>query len=1296
MERLKNITIIFLLVAVLPASGAGAKSASVLLQEGLYAEEIEGNLDAAIKVYERIVKEFPKNRPVAAKALLHIGLCYEKLGKQEAQKAYQRLIKEFADQKALIAKARSRLSALEKPATRAEPKGMTVRKVWEGSDVDNCGEISPDGNYLSYVDWDTGDLAVYEIATGKKRRLTNKGSWEESDEFAEFSRWSPDSKQIAYTWYNEQYNSELSLIGINDAAEPRILFSEEDYRWITPCDWSKDGEFILAWLKRQNGGQVAVISILDGSVRVLKEFDKGRFNNMVFSPEGDNIVYDDPDGDIFMLSLENGKERALVKHPANDSVLGWGRDGKYLLFASDRSGMPDIWAVGVDGGKAIGGPQLVKSGMGVDPPRGLGTTTEGLFYYSHFPKQTDVYVTELDPETGDVVSPPHEAISQFVGSNATPDYSPDGKYMAYISKRAPFFTRAPFGNVLVIRSLETGEERSFRPPDLDAFGFPRWSPDGRSLMVIGLGGISIRTENWEMGLYIINAETGKADLIVKTKRPQRMHDHAWGADEKSFVFVRSTMPEDGTGDMRMEIVNREVAGGKETTLLSGTLEDIYTISRSPDGRRLAILGKKKKRNLRVISLTGGEPRVVHTFEQGNRTIHHTWSADSRYILMPKVSEPKDNWREWDICRISVEDGKTQNLGLEMRGFQWLSAHPDGRHIAFGSRAANYKLPAVWVMENFLPGDKENKVAQKPAFQKVHIPNTISWDAQLSPDGKSILFVNDQKLWIMPRSGRLGPGFAGEPRLLDTAGVEADWCGFTWSGDGQWIAFNGKEVEKGRQQIYVVSADGGKPRQVHENNRDARVVNYRMSLSPNGKTLTFTQVDANELHVYTLDVEGGSPKRLVETRAREPVFSPDGNMIAYVEDKALGRAGGGLWVVPADGGKPKLVADADNASTPVWSPNGKMIAFVDYDSSDRIYVVPLTRHGDHAGEKMTIVCPKNTSGVRRLTGWTPDNKIGAIFETPTEFALYTQPIDGGKASFVAHGGYPTQPRWSPEGKRIFHVNNTNQSSGDWQGHAIAYVSARRGRVTTVPLHSEHKIRLQGIGTGNHISPDGKTIVFAGHKAKQPIKTMHIWTLPVEGGTPKQLTDAPAPYRDWYPCWSPDGQKIAFVRMKASDNWAEVGNADIYVIPRTGGQARKLTSQSDGVFSFGPVMWSPDGELLAYFSRDRRNTSGGKIKVIPAKGGESQNIVEVQKITANKEMAWSPDGKRIAYNAPENKIKIVSIKDGSIEEIEPDLKVEGIYHLDWSPNGKKFVFAGCAGGGPEFWMIEDFLPELDDSE
>jgi hypothetical protein len=206
----------------------------------------------------------------------------------------------------------------------------------------------------------------------------------------------------------------------------------------------------------------------------------------------------------------------------------------------------------------------------------------------------------------------------------------------------------------------------------------------------------------------------------------------------------------------------------------------------------------------------------------------------------------------------------------------------------------------------------------------------------------------------------------------------------------------------------------------------------------------------------------------------------------------------------------------------------MLAFKDNSANKKIYIVRLGADGRTIGEKISIDCPESVDEIGRLTGWTPDNKIGVIVKIPTEFALYAQPVDGGTATFVTHGGYPMQPRWSPDGKRIYHVNNADESNGDrLAGAAISYVPAEGGKVTTVPLHSDTKIRLGAYGIGDLLSPDGKTLVFAGYKSGDPVTVRRIWTLPVDGGTPTQLTGGS--FMDLYPSWSPDGKEIAFIQI-----------------------------------------------------------------------------------------------------------------------------------------------------------------------
>jgi Tol biopolymer transport system component/beta-lactamase regulating signal transducer with metallopeptidase domain len=587
-------------------------------------------------------------------------------------------------------------------------------------------------------------------------------------------------------------------------------------------------------------------------------------------------------------------------------------------------------------------------------------------------------------------------------------------------------------------------------------------------------------------------------------------------------------------------------------------------------------------------------------------------------------------------------------------------------------------------------------AQHPVFRKILIPGNLA-DAQLSPDGKSIAMAREGKLWIIPRYSTSGPEDPNTFQLVNTGEIKVDSYGLTWSGDGQWIAFNGAQPVlagkgEGNYQMYVVSAEGGKPREIYDAYRGGTVHNRQMSLSPNGEILAFSSVDANELHIYTIPVKGGVPTRLVETPAREPVFSPNGELIAYVEDKNLGNGGGAIWIVPTAGGTARHIADANNAWSPVWSPDGRMIAFFDWQGGKQIYIIRINERGEPTGEKATIDYPEEAGGLYRLTGWTPDNIIGAIFWSPVQVGLYTLSSNSGPATLVTNtgrGGF-LQPRWSSDGKRIIYMKWPVDDGSNWLQYGLASIAAEGGEATMIQIESDTKIKRASWGGGGSVSPDGKTIVFAGCKAQEvATDTMHIWTLPIEGGRATQLTNAAVPLTDRFPCWSPDGKAIAFVRSRDSQNIVKMfTEADIYIIPSTGGEPRQLTSESDRVI-FGAIAWSPDGKLLAYQSKDKEwSAAGNTLRVIPAKGGESRVMAKLRLFNGNNELAWSPDSRRIALN--DGGIRTISLDDGRVADINTGVSMTGIYHLDWSRDGVKLVFAGGHGGERGFWLMENFLP------
>src|SRR5579863_4900424 len=81
-------------------NGSGATNeVSGLLQKGLFEEEANLNLDAAIQAYQGVVTQTDKNHQFAATAIFRLGECYRKLGKtNEANAQYQRILREFPDQ----------------------------------------------------------------------------------------------------------------------------------------------------------------------------------------------------------------------------------------------------------------------------------------------------------------------------------------------------------------------------------------------------------------------------------------------------------------------------------------------------------------------------------------------------------------------------------------------------------------------------------------------------------------------------------------------------------------------------------------------------------------------------------------------------------------------------------------------------------------------------------------------------------------------------------------------------------------------------------------------------------------------------------------------------------------------------------------------------------------------------------------------------------------------------------------------------------------------------------------------
>jgi Tol biopolymer transport system component len=709
MKKALLITTVFLVLSSSFGSLA-SQSGYDQFQKALARERGEGNLEEAIALYQKVINE-TKDESLAAQAQLRIGICYEKLGKEKAklaQDAFQKVLDKYPNQTDTVKAAREKLSLLStaRPPSRSVENALAIRKLCLS---DFSGSPSSDGSFISFTDWGKGNLAVRDLATDGVRHLTKNAT---GDIFVGHSVVSPDKLKIAYSWYGEDYQFGLWLINA-DGSGNRLLYRGKGDWHIEPSDWSPDGSQILAAHSLSypsRACEIVLVAASDGSMRVLKELGRKAPSNMCFSPDGRFIVYDYPAGqstasDIFVMTADGGKEIPLIENPANDQVLGWTPDGRHVLFASDRAGSWGAWLVPVREGQPQGTPRLVKQDIGSIEP--MGFARDGKFYYGIGGWAHDVHTQDVDLEGGKLLEAPELAVQSFIGSNGMPAWSPDGENLAYISQRIPAASSVK-SFALCIRSSKSGQERVLFP-DLDWFQWPRWSPDGRALMAVG----SDRSNH--LGEFMIDALTGAVSpaLLAEKDNYQVANLVEWSHDGRSIYYVRN----DWKGQTS-EIILRSLETKQERKIAGFTGKNRFftLLLMSPDGRSLSTLvldENQKTKVLAVIPSEGGELRELLELKgkegfAGPRGF--AWGPDSRKILFVKfikmIENEQPNQGRNELWLLAADTGERRKLGdlLNGPGVE-ISLHPDGRRLVFST--AVYKSE-VWVMENFLPAERESK------------------------------------------------------------------------------------------------------------------------------------------------------------------------------------------------------------------------------------------------------------------------------------------------------------------------------------------------------------------------------------------------------------------------------------------------------------------------------------------------------------------------------------------------------------------------------------------------------------
>jgi Tol biopolymer transport system component len=214
------------------------------------------------------------------------------------------------------------------------------------------------------------------------------------------------------------------------------------------------------------------------------------------------------------------------------------------------------------------------------------------------------------------------------------------------------------------------------------------------------------------------------------------------------------------------------------------------------------------------------------------------------------------------------------------------------------------------------------------------------DASFSPDGRSILFVRDERIFLMRRDGS-----AARPVRRDF--VEQACPRF--SPDGSMISLWRGSAESGA--YYVMNANGTGLRRISRGDRFAWGC---PSWFPDGKRIAF----AKDYNLYIASVNGTSSERITDDKdgtLYRPSVSPDGRWIAC---DGQDRGGNGIFVMREDGTRIRRITTAPNEiqndAGASWSPDGRRIVFSGYRGRFKGYGV--------------YVVNRDTSGLRRLSNF----------------------------------------------------------------------------------------------------------------------------------------------------------------------------------------------------------------------------------------------------------------------------------------------------------------------------------------
>ena len=461
----------------------------------------------------------------------------------------------------------------------------------------------------------------------------------------------------------------------------------------------------------------------------------------------------------------------------------------------------------------------------------------------------------------------------------------------------------------------------------------------------------------------------------------------------------------------------------------------------------------------------------------------------------------------------------------------------------------------------------------------------------------------------------------------------------------------------------------------------------IAVSPDGTRLVFV---ANA-RLYLREFSQTESKRIAGsdqiTNAVEPVFSPDGQSVAFasVIDRTLKRVpvtGGvglslcpidprvslswdrdfilfsqpaGIMRVQADGGKPETLVSAASGERlfgPQMLPDGETLLFTlaKGDGADAWDSADIIAQTLKSGERRTIL--RGGSDARYLSSghlvYAVRGVLYVVAFDPTRLVATGAPVPVVVGVRRVPGGVTGSAHYSVSktGLLAYTPGPASAALGD---SSLAWID-EKGVVDVLKLPG-------GPYESPRISPDGTQMVFGRDDGKEA----NIWVYALDGSSAERRLTFGG--RNRIPVWSGDGRRVAFQSDRDGDLAIWWQAADV-----SGGGAERLTKPESGTAHI-PESWSRTDDLLSFSAIQGTTTTLWTLSLRDRKASRFGNVRSPSPLNSE----FSPDGKWVAYTLREGVIAVfVEPFPATGDKVQISKVEENAHHSLWSRDGKTLFY------------------------